>query len=140
MTAVAAMCIRLIRICSALLALAILTLSVVPPGLRPVVAGQDTEHFFIFFALGASVGLAYPGRWVAASFALFWFAGGVEVAQLFAPGRHARLEDFVVDFLGSVAGIVLIMVVHAVVRRLMQRARRGRRDEEPSDAAEPTGA
>lgn len=140
MTAMASMCIRLVRICSALLALAIVTLSVVPPGLRPVVAGQDTEHFLIFFVLGVSVGLAYPGRWIAVSLVLLWFAGGVELAQLFAPGRHARLEDFVVDFLGSLTGVVLVMIVLVVARRLMQRARRGRRDEEPSGAAEATGA
>jgi hypothetical protein len=30
---------------------------------------------------------------------------GLEIAQLFVPGRHARLSDFVVDFVAALMGI-----------------------------------
>ncbi len=130
--------VRVTRVVAGLLALAIVALSVVPPGLRPVVAGQDTEHLLAFLALGASVGLAYPGRWLAATFALFVFAGGVELVQLCAPGRHARLEDFVVDFLGSLVGLLLVAVCAFVASRLAPRAR-PTPAAEVSEAANATG-
>jgi VanZ family protein len=33
------------------------------------------------------------------------FAGAIELAQFYAPGRHPRLIDFVVDALGGCAGV-----------------------------------
>jgi VanZ family protein len=33
------------------------------------------------------------------------FAGAIELAQLYTPGRHARLSDFVVDALAAGAGV-----------------------------------
>ena len=36
------------------------------------------------------------------------FAGVIEAAQLFAPGRHARLSDFVVDTLGMYVGLLAV--------------------------------
>ena len=32
-------------------------------------------------------------------------AGAIELAQFYAPGRHPRLIDFVVDALGGCAGV-----------------------------------
>jgi VanZ family protein len=33
------------------------------------------------------------------------FCGGLEVAQLFIPGRHARISDFAVDVIAALMGI-----------------------------------
>jgi len=65
------------------------------------------EHAFAFILVGLAFGLAYPGdrtRLAAISVAL---VGLLELLQLWAPGRHARLEDFVVDALAAVAGILI---------------------------------
>jgi VanZ family protein len=38
------------------------------------------------------------------------FAGFVEIAQLFVPGRHARLSDFIVDALAMCVGALAVML------------------------------
>lgn len=91
------------------LAAAIVVLSLVPPQLRPETDLPHTlEHFSIFVATGAAFGLAYPVRRMLLATWLVTFAGAVELAQLFVPGRHARLSDFLVDAVaicvGSMAG------------------------------------
>ena len=39
--------------------------------------------------------------------ALATFAAFVEVVQLFAPGRHARLSDFAIDALAAIIGLIV---------------------------------
>ena len=41
---------------------------------------------------------------------LMLFAGAIELAQIFAPGRHARLGDFIVDALAASVGVGLSML------------------------------
>jgi VanZ family protein len=92
-----------------LLALAIVALSLVPPSYRPTsdITSQSFEHLAIFLALGTAFGLGYTNRfWILAG-ALVTFSGGIEIAQLWAPGRHARLSDFFVDAAASCIGIGL---------------------------------
>jgi hypothetical protein len=36
------------------------------------------------------------------------FSGAVEIAQLFVPGRHARLSDFIVDALAITVGATTV--------------------------------
>ena len=65
------------------------------------------EHALAFVLVGLAFGLAYPGdrtRLAAISVALI---GILELLQLWVPGRHARLEDFVVDALTAIAGILI---------------------------------
>jgi hypothetical protein len=38
------------------------------------------------------------------------FAGAIELAQLFAPGRHARLSDFIVDASAACIGLAAALV------------------------------
>jgi len=38
------------------------------------------------------------------------FAGVIEFAQLFVPGRHARLSDFIIDAFGACVGAALASV------------------------------
>lgn len=68
--------------------------------------GQNGEHAFAFVLLGLAFGLAYaraPGR---TAVLVIVYTGLVEVLQFLAPGRHARLSDFVVDALAACAGLV----------------------------------
>jgi VanZ family protein len=94
------------RIMAWLLALAILALSLVPPWMRPQTGvPHDLEHFGIFTATGFVFGLGYARRYGAVAIGLVIFAGAIETVQLFVPGRHARLSDFVVDALALLLGI-----------------------------------
>jgi len=95
-----------------LLALAIVVLSVVPPLYRPVTgASHGVEHLLIFLATGLAFGLGYPnGRDTAAVGLVIW-AGAIELAQLFVPGRHARMRDFVIDVAAACIGVALSWVL-----------------------------
>ena len=55
-------------------------------------------------------GLGHPPRYSTA-IGLVLFAGAIELAQLFVPGRHARLSDFVVDALAACIGLAASQVV-----------------------------
>ena len=83
-------------------------LSVVPPSYRPVTAAS--EHLAIFLSTGLSFGVAYPARpWVLA-IGLASFCGATEIAQLWVPGRHARLVDFLVDAAAACIGVGMACV------------------------------
>lgn len=87
---------------------AILILSLVPPGLRPITgAPHKVEHFAIFALCGFAVGLGYRVAGVLEGLTLVLFAGGVELLQHMVPGRHARLSDFVVDAVASCVGVMI---------------------------------
>jgi len=97
------------RIVAWSLAATIVVLSLVPIELRPeTIVPHVLEHGLIFAATGAAFGLGYETRRGILAIRLVIFAGAVEIAQLFAPGRHARLSDFLVDAVticaGSIAG------------------------------------
>ncbi len=93
------------------LATAIVVFSLVPPDLRPVTgAPRPLEHFVIFAATGFVFGIGYGPRYLIA-IALVIFAGAIEVAQLFMPGRHARLSDFIVDALAACIGFLVSYLV-----------------------------
>ena len=99
------------RITGWLLATVIAVLSFVPPWLRPQTPmPHGLEHFAIFAATGFAFGLAYSRRPVLVMAALVIFAGAIEVAQLFVPGRHARLSDFIVDALALCLGVAVALV------------------------------
>ena len=94
------------RITAWLLALAILVLSVGPLWLRPQTGIPHTfEHFGIFAPTAFIFGVAYARRYSVIAIGLVIFAGAIETLQLFVPGRHARLSDFVVDVLAFFYGI-----------------------------------
>ncbi len=101
---------KAVRMSAWLLTVAIVILSLVPPELRPRLGGLHAlEHFVIFSATGLAFGLGYrPGYSTAIGLVLF--AGAIELAQLFVPGRHARLSDFIVDALAACVGVAASQV------------------------------
>jgi VanZ family protein len=101
----------LARIVGWSLAAAIVVLSVVPATLRPESGlPNDVEHFAIFWATGLAFALGYTSTPLLATL-LVVFAGTIEILQLFIPGRHARLSDFIVDGLASVIGLITASLV-----------------------------
>jgi VanZ family protein len=99
---------RISQIAAWLLALAIVVLSLGPPSTRPVTgAPHNVEHLLIFLATGVAFGLGYPRRFSFLAMALPIFAAVIELAQIFVPGRHARLSDFLVDAAALCLGVGL---------------------------------
>jgi VanZ family protein len=81
-------------------------LTIVPAQFRPVTgAPASVEHFAMFFLIGAAFALGYSRSDYPFYAAAIAFSGALEVLQLFVPGRHARLSDFVIDALSAVIGI-----------------------------------
>jgi VanZ family protein len=102
----------LFQIAAWLSLMAIVALSLATPSLRPVTfLPPALEHAAIFGLAGIAAGLGYPSRTALTTAALVVFAGAVEVAQHFVPGRHARLRDFVVDAGAAIIGVVLAGLV-----------------------------
>jgi VanZ family protein len=90
---------------------AIVILSAVPATLRPETGmPHHLEHFAIYWATGLAFALGYSLTPLLATF-LVVFSGAVEILQLFVPGRHARLSDFMVDALASVLGLMTVLLV-----------------------------
>jgi len=88
-----------------LLSFVILALSVVPPSLRPITAvPHKLEHMAIFLVWGIAFGLCYRINLVYQIMGALLFAGAIEIAQYWVPGRHARISDFVIDTIGACAG------------------------------------
>lgn len=88
----------LVRSFAWLLAAAVTFATLGPAGLRPhSELGQDGEHALAFILVGLAFGLAYRHRrWAVTAIAVV-LIGLLELMQFWAPGRHARLEDFLVD-------------------------------------------
>jgi len=85
---------------------AIVVLTVVPPGWRPTTfVLHKIEHAGIFLVAGISFGMAYLGRECLLSIVAIVFCAAIELAQLYVPGRHARLSDFIVDAIAAVMGV-----------------------------------
>jgi VanZ family protein len=59
----------------------------------------------IFFLTGLAFGLGYASRPFLQILALAAFSAGIELLQLYVPGRHARLSDFVVNTVSGALGV-----------------------------------
>ena len=95
------------RITAWLLAAAITFATLGPARLRPHShLGQDGEHALAFVLLGLAFGLAYSANRLRTAVMAVALIGALELLQFVAPGRHARLEDFVVDGLAACVGFV----------------------------------
>src|SRR3979411_2698863 len=91
-----------------LLAAAVTFATLGPPDLRPHSdLGQDGEHAFAFILVGLAFGLAYTRNRLFTARIAIVMIGLIEILQLWAPGRHARFEDFAVDALAACAGFAV---------------------------------
>jgi len=107
---------RLFQVTAWFLSAAIVVLSLSPVSARPVTPighnfGSNFEHLLIFLATGGAFALGYPRRVLVLPFAMLAFAAAVEIAQMWVPGRHARLSDFLVDVFSLYCGIGLAYVL-----------------------------
>ena len=96
------------RIAAWSLAAAIVVLSLAPPALRPeTIAPHGLEHLIIYAATGFAFGLGYKRKHGLLAILLVIFSSFIEIAQLFVPGRHARLSDFIIDAVAVCIGLVM---------------------------------
>ena len=87
----------------------IIVLSFVPSSLRPDSAiPHALEHFAAFLLVGGAFALGYPRRHLAIAAAAVPVTAILELLQLLAPGRHARLSDFVFNALGACTGVAVV--------------------------------
>jgi VanZ family protein len=102
---------RLFQIVGWLCIVAIVVFSLVSPALRPVTSlPHNLEHAAVFAVTGFAIALGYPRRIAHCIVMLITFAGVIELAQFFAPGRHPRVIDFVVDAAAACAGVLLAAI------------------------------
>ncbi|KJC41222.1 antibiotic resistance protein VanZ [Bradyrhizobium sp. LTSP849] len=109
----------LVRSFAWLLAAAVTFATLGPPSLRPHSdLGQDGEHALAFILVGLAFGLAYRQRRLAVAAIAVALIGLLELMQFWAPGRHARLEDFLVDAATACVGFALAAAADWAVTRL----------------------
>ena len=98
----------ILRLFAWLLAAAVTFATLGPALMRPHSdLGQDGEHALAFVLVGIAFGLAYPRHRLPTMGISVVAIGVLEILQLWAPGRHARLEDFVVDALAACVGFAI---------------------------------
>jgi VanZ family protein len=108
-----------LRICAWLLAAAVTFATLGPPSYRPhSPLGQDGEHALAFILIGLAFGLAYTEHRLRVAVIAVIMIGAIEILQFWAPGRHARLEDFVVDALTACVGLAIAAGLDWAMQRL----------------------
>jgi VanZ family protein len=113
----------LFRLFAWLLAAAVTFATLGPPRYRPHASlGQDGEHALAFLLIGLAFGLAYRQHRLLSAAIAVALTGAIEIAQLWAPGRHARLEDFVVDAFAACTGFVAAAALDWFARRVRHEA------------------
>jgi VanZ family protein len=110
---------KVIRLAAWSLAAVVVLLSIVPSDLRPeTMLPHDVEHAGIFFSTGLAFGLAYDYSNGLLASSMVAFSAAVEVVQLFVPGRHARVSDFVVDAVAACGGLLAAVEASASRERM----------------------
>jgi VanZ family protein len=111
----------LFRLFAWLMAIAVTFATLGPPHLRPHSdLGQDGEHVLAFVLIGLAFGLAYTQNRLLISLTAVLMIGVLEILQLWAPGRHARIEDFVVDALAACFGFAVTAGLDWAIQRSRQ--------------------
>jgi VanZ family protein len=107
-----------LRLSAWLLAAAVAFATLGPPGNRPhSFLGQNGEHALAFILVGLAFGLAYTRHRTWIALIAVAMTGVVEMLQFLAPGRHARLMDFVVDALAACVGIAATAALDWAIKR-----------------------
>jgi VanZ family protein len=116
----------LLRLIAWLLAAAVTFATLGPPLYRPHSnLGQDGEHALAFVLIGIAFGLAYPGHRLLTAGISMVMIGVLELLQIFVPGRHARLEDFIVDAAAACDGFAVVVVSYWVTARHWRHSKTG---------------
>jgi VanZ family protein len=109
----------ILRIIAWLLAAAVAFATLGPPSYRPHSSlGQDGEHALAFILIGVAFGLAYTEHRLRVAVIAVIMIGALELLQLWMPGRHARLEDFIVDALTACVGLAIAAGLDWAMQRL----------------------
>jgi VanZ family protein len=107
------------------LAAAICFATLGPPEYRPhSILGQDGEHALAFVLLGMAFGFAYTRNRLLTAAIAVGLTGLIEILQFWAPGRHARLEDFVVDALAACVGLAAAAAYDWTIKRTQRSSAR----------------
>jgi VanZ family protein len=114
-----------LRIFAWLLAAAVALATLGPVRYRPLNyhLGQDGEHALAFVLIGLVFGLAHTRNRLLTAAIVVALSGIIEVLQLWAPGRHARLEDFAVDAVAAIVGLATAAALDWGVRQLRTSSR-----------------
>ena len=89
-----------------------------PARLRPHAdLGQNGEHALAFVLVGLAFGLAYRRNRLLTALVAIAMTGVIELLQFWAPGRHARLSDFVVDAAAACAGLAIAAAMDWFINR-----------------------
>jgi VanZ family protein len=114
-----------LRIFAWLLAAAVALATLGPVRYRPLNyhLGQDGEHALAFVLIGLVFGLAHTRNRRLTAAIVVALSGIIEVLQLWAPGRHARLEDFAVDAVAAIVGLATAAALDWGVRQLRTSSR-----------------
>jgi VanZ family protein len=108
----------ILRLFAWLAAAAVTFATLGPPRFRPHSDfGQNGEHAFAFVVVGLLFGLAYTRNRLLTSAIAVFMIGVLEILQIWAPGRHARLEDFAVDALAACVGLAATAGLDWVLQR-----------------------
>lgn len=109
----------ILRVIAWILAAAVTFATLGPPRYRPHSdLGQNGEHALAFILVGLAFGFAYARNRRLTSVMAVVFVGLLEILQHWAPGRHARFEDFVVDALTACAGLAFAAGLDWAMQRL----------------------
>ena len=79
--------------------------------------GQNGEHGLAFMLVGFAFGVAYRHNRLLTALLTVVMTGAIEILQFWAPGRHARLSDFIVDALAACAGLAMAAALDWVTNR-----------------------
>jgi VanZ family protein len=103
------------------LAAAITFITVCPIDWRPRLSvDPDRERLVAFALLGFATKLALPRRHGSLLAALVILIAGLELSQMFVPGRDARVGDALVKMLGAAVGLQ-VGLISLVARRMLGR-------------------
>jgi len=94
-----------------------------PADLRPRSdLGHNGEHALAFVLVGLAFAMGYPRQRLLAAGLTVVMTGVLELGQLFVPGRHARLEDFLVDAAANLFGFGVVWILDLTMS-LMRRSK-----------------
>lgn len=111
---------RLARLGGVLALLLIVWLSLIPGDMQTrTPLPKQGEHFIAYFftAIVLAFALQHPRKHLFVACSLSLFAGVLELAQAFIPGRTAGIGDLAASCAGAVAGVVLASTIVTILLR-----------------------